>query len=114
MFKSKNTIKTKAILISCILMDSYTDESTGTPKTVTASLSVTHGGVTASISETYNLQQDHIGPQSSNTGQYGYFKSHWNGNYEGAQGVISGAEIRVPKGAGYGYVINLFVDGGQF
>lgn len=94
--------------------DPYTDTSTSTPTTVTTSLSVEHAGVTASISESYNLQQDHVGPQSLYTGQYGYFKAHWNGNYEGSQGVIGGTEIRVPKGAGYGYAINLFVDGGQY
>lgn len=94
--------------------DPYTDTSTSTPTSVTASLSVTHGGVSASISETYNLQQDHVGAHSSNTGQYGYFKAHWNGNYEGSQGIIGGTEIRVPKGAGYNYVISLLVDGGQY
>ncbi|MCX9024983.1 MAG: hypothetical protein OIN85_02670 [Candidatus Methanoperedens sp.] len=94
--------------------DPSTDTSTGTPITVTTSLSVSHGGVSAGISETYNLQQDHVGAQSSNTGQYGYFKAHWNGNYEGSQGVIGGTEIRVPKGASYGYAISLLVDGGQY
>ena len=94
--------------------DPYTDTSTSTPTTITASLSVTHGGVTAGISETYNLQQDHIGAQSLSTGQYGYFYAHWNGNYEGSQGVISGTEIRVPKGDGYSYYYDLIVDGGQY
>ena len=76
------------------------------------SLGVSHGGVNASISEDVLLHRDHIGPQSIYTTSY--FKAHWNGNYEGSQGVIGGPEMRVPKGTAYNYTISLFVDGGQF
>ena len=79
---------------------------------VTVSLGVSHGGVNASISEDILLHRDHIGPAAIYTTSY--FKAHWNGNYEGSQGVVAGLEMRVPKGTGYKYTIGLLVDGGQY
>jgi hypothetical protein len=90
--------------------DPWTDV-TANEQYITVSITASRGGVGASISEDFLVHQDHIGPAALDTSAT--FKAHWNGNYEGSQGIIGGTEIRVPKGASYSYVINLFVDGGQ-
>ncbi|WP_157199945.1 hypothetical protein [Methanogenium cariaci] len=56
-----------------------------------------------------------MGPDELNTNAYGYFKPpHWNGNYQGSQGLIGGAEFRVPKGSGYSYDLSLRVTGAGY
>ncbi|WP_292519180.1 hypothetical protein [Methanoculleus sp.] len=91
-----------------------TDTATSSGVTITASLDVSHGGVTAGISETFDLQQGHVGPDELSTSGGGYFKPHWNGNYQGSQGLIGGAEFRVPQGTGYDYDLSLSVTGAGY
>jgi len=91
-----------------------TDTSTSSPVTITASLEVTHGPATASVSQMFDLQSGHVGPDDLYTSSYGYFRPHWNGNYQGSQGLIGGAEFRVPQGGGYHYDITLDVTGAGY
>ncbi|MDD4126575.1 MAG: hypothetical protein PHV39_02670 [Methanomicrobium sp.] len=90
------------------------DTLTSSPVTITASLEVSHGGITAGVSEQFDLQQGHVGPDELNVDTYGYFKPHWNGNYQGSQGLIGGAELRVPANSGYNYDLSLGVTGAGY
>ncbi len=92
----------------------FSDTTTSSPVTITINLEVSHGGGTAGVSEQFDLQQGHVGPDELNTNAYGYFKPHWNGNYQGSQGLIGGAEFRVPKGSGYSYDLSLRVTGAGY
>jgi hypothetical protein len=92
----------------------FSDTATSSTVSVTVDLGVTHGVGTAGISETFDIQKGHVGPDELNTGHYGYFKPHWDGNYQGSQGIIGGAEFRVPKGSSYSYDLSLSVTGAGY
>ncbi|ADN35030.1 hypothetical protein Mpet_0252 [Methanolacinia petrolearia DSM 11571] len=81
---------------------------------ITVSLGVDHGGITAGVSQEFDLQSGHVGPDELSTSSGGYFRPHWSGNYQGSQGLIGGAEFRVPQGGGYHYDITLDVTGAGY
>lgn len=91
-----------------------TDTATSSEVTITASLEVSHGDISAGISETFDLQAGHVGPDELSTSGGGYFSPHWKGNYQGSQGLIGGAEFRVPQDAGYDYDLSLEVLGAGY
>jgi hypothetical protein len=66
------------------------------------------------LSETYTLQQGRTGVLSLSPGTPGDaadFIIRWKGDLTGTQVVVGGAEIQVPKNAGYNYTVVLGVNG---
>jgi hypothetical protein len=107
-------------LSSGIILERDTDRITDwSPYTDTSGPSVPHEetiklGKCMSISEDYTLQQGRTGVGSLSTGadnSTANFTIRWQGNLNGTQAIVGGAEIQVPKNAGYNYTVVIGVNG---
>ncbi|MDD4484356.1 MAG: hypothetical protein PHD55_08320 [Methanoregula sp.] len=107
-------------LRSGIILERDTDRITDwSPYTDTSGPAVSHEetvklGKCMSISEDYTLQQGRTGvgsiyPGTANTPAN--FTIRWQGNLNGTQAIVGGAEIQVPKNAGYNYTVVIGVNG---